>query len=48
MKLETTVAEIIRDALYCGNLFDGEVFLTGPCVDLRQVNGTGRAGDCVF
>jgi hypothetical protein len=48
MKLETTVAEIVTHVLNGGNLFDGEVFLTSPRVNLRQVNRTGRTGNCVF
>ena len=42
MELEKAVAEIVRDALHCFDLFDRAVFLSGPSVDLRQVNGEGR------
>src|SRR5437667_12276647 len=38
MKLKKTVAELVRDAFYGGDLFDSALFLTSPRVDFRQIN----------
>jgi len=48
MKLKKTVAELVRDALYFGNLLDGAIFVTDPSVDLGQINGQGCTVDSVF
>jgi hypothetical protein len=48
MEFKQAVAELVRDALHRGDLFDGEIFLTSPGVDLRQINGYVRAVDSVF
>jgi hypothetical protein len=39
MELEKAVREVVRNTLHRGDLFDGEVFLTSPTVDLCKVNG---------
>ena len=43
MELEQAVAQLVRDALHSDYLFDGEVFLTNPGADFRQVNGEAHA-----
>jgi hypothetical protein len=37
MKLKKTVAESVREALDCSDLFKSEVFFTCPGVELRQI-----------
>ena len=39
VKFEKAIAEGVRNALHCRDLFDGAIFFTSPGVDLRQVNG---------
>ena len=39
VEFEKTIAEGVRDALHGRDLFDRAIFLTGPSVDLRQING---------
>src|SRR5207244_12639097 len=48
VKFEKAIAEGVRNALQRRDLFDGAIFLTSPCVDLRQINGYVRAVDSVF
>src|SRR6266480_2588558 len=48
MELEKAIAEGVRNALQRRDLFDGAIFLTGPGIDLRQINGYVRAVDSVF
>jgi hypothetical protein len=48
MQLEQAVAEPIWDALYCVDLFDRKIFLAGPGVDLREVNGKDYAIERIF
>src|SRR5437763_14746820 len=48
VKFEKAIAEGVRNALHCRDLFDGGIFFTSPGVDLRQVNGQVRAVDSFF
>src|SRR6266478_9887735 len=48
VKFEKAIAQGARGALQRRDLFDGAIFLTSPCVDLRQINGYIRAVDSVF
>ncbi|PYI46813.1 MAG: hypothetical protein DMF11_07760, partial [Verrucomicrobia bacterium] len=48
MKLKKTVAELVRDALYFCNLLDGQIFFTGPGINLCQVHGEIDAANGVL
>src|ERR1700730_3071201 len=48
MQFEKTVAELVWHALHGGDLFDSEILLARPRVDLRQVNGEVRAGNSIL
>src|SRR5205085_12182903 len=41
VELKEAVGERVWDTLYGSDLFDGRIFLAGPRVDLRQINGQG-------
>jgi len=47
-ELEKAVAQRVWEALHRGDLFDGEVFLANPGIDLRQINGEPYAVDGVL
>jgi len=39
MEFEKAIAEAVGDALHRRDLFDRAIFLTGPGVNLRKING---------
>src|SRR5437870_4106488 len=48
MQFEKTIAELVRDALDDGDLFDSELSLARPRVDLRQIGCEVRAGNSIL
>src|SRR5215471_17838056 len=48
MELEKAIAKGGWNALHGGDLFNCEVILAGPRVDLCQINGEGHAGNGIL